>query len=188
MSVLKTPEFRGSFVTLFEARRPAPDAVPEYSITLSLPKDDPETKAFLKKYDAMGRAAYAEKFARPPKKMQNYIKDGDEEDREEWEGCWVLKAKNKKYPPGVSIKNSDGTLSRVDNPEDVKSGDYFKITVDVFPWKHPTGGSGYSMSLRNVLKTRDGEPFGAGSSSGEMADDFADDGELAEEEEDDFFA
>ena len=162
---LKTPVFRGSFVHLVEPKAPAPGAEPKYSMAIVLPKEDPVTKAFMKELSAMVNGKATEKFGKLPKKLKKPWKDGDAEDREEWDGCWVVNASNKSRP---GIVGPD--LQPVMDPEILYSGAHYRASISAWGWKHPTGGEGVSLNLDNVMWVQDGEAFVSRTNA---ADDFA---------------
>lgn len=166
MPKLITPEFRGSFVHLAEPKAPAPGADPVYSMVIVLPKEDAETKKFMKDLKAAVELTAKEKFGKLPKKLKKPWKDGDEEDRPEWEGCWAIPAKSKSRPGVVN-----GDLQPVMDPDDLQSGYYYRAAISEWGWSHPTGGQGVSLNLDNVQYVREGEPF---SSRASAEDDFAD--------------
>lgn len=179
MTKLVTPVFRGSFVHLVEPKAPAAGADPVYSIAIVLPKDDPETKKFMKALQDAVNAAAKEKFGQVPKKLKKPWKDGDEEDdRPEWEGAWVVNAKSKSRPGVV-----DRALQPVMDAEQLYSGAYYRASVSEWCWQHEVGGKGVSLNLDNVMWVKDGEPFSSRSKAEDDFSDFAEEPEPGEEEE-----
>ena len=174
MAKLITPAFRGSFVHLVEPKAPAAGADPVYSIAIVLPKKDKDTKAFMKKLTAMVDAAATDKFGQAVKKLKKPWKDGDEEDRPEWEGCYVVNAKSKNRP---GIVGAD--LQPVVDSELLYSGAVYRVSVSAWAWNHATGGKGVSLNLDNVMWVENGDRFDNRSAA---EDDFAD---FAEESADD---
>lgn len=171
---LITPVNRASFCHLVEPKAPAAGAPPVYSMALVLPKDDPDTKKFMKNLKAAAESRAQEKFGQVPKKLKFPWKDGDKEDRTEWEGCWIVSAKSKSRP---GIVGAD--LQPVMDPEILYSGAYYRASVSEWAWDHSTGGKGISLNLDNVMWVKDGEPFSARTAA---EDDFA--GMASDEDED----
>jgi len=131
-----TPVNRASFVHLVEPKAPAPGADPVYSAVAVLPK-----------------------------KLKAPWKDGDEEDRPEWEGCWVVSCKNKTRPGVVGPD-----LRPIMDPEQLYSGAFYRFSMSAWGWSHPTGGKGVSLNLDNAQWVKDGEAF---TSRSKAEDDFA---------------
>lgn len=151
MSTLITPEFRGSFVALAEPRKPAPDAKAVYSIVVAIPKSE---KEFLAKLDEEITAAATAKWGKVPPRLKTTLRDGDEEGREEFEGCMIFNCKSDSRPGVV-----DADLQPVLDPELLYSGAYYRVSVNPFAWEHPASGKGVSIGLNNVMWIRDGEAF-----------------------------
>lgn len=164
---MKTPEFRGSFVNLFEARA-INQGKPKFGLTMVLPKDHPFWDKLRKAIDEEA----VNKFGRIPKGLKTPIKDGDTyetkdgETRSEWLGCYFVKIESYDRPGVV-----DSDVDDITDRSEVYSGAYYKATFRPGGWDHPTGGKGVSLWLDNVMKTRDGETFSGKKSA---TDDFAD--------------
>lgn len=173
-----TPKHRGSFVHLVEPKAPAEGADKVYSMVIVLPKDEPETKKFMAALKKIVDAAAKEKLGQLPKKLKRPWKDGDEEDRPEWEGCWVISAKNKIQP---SIVGPD--LQPVMDPEKLYSGAYYRASITAWAWSHSVGGKGVSLNLESVMWCADGEPFASRSDGAEDFADYAED--VADDDDDD---
>jgi hypothetical protein len=174
---LVTPVFRGSFVHLIEPKAPAPEAEPVYSMAIVLPKDDPDTKKFMSALKERVTEAAKDKLGKVPRKLKAPWKDGDEEERPEWEGCWVVNAKSKVRPGTV-----DSSLNPIMEPDKLYSGAYFRASVSPWAWSHKVGGQGVSLNLHNVMFVKDGEAFAGGTKA---EDDFAGFAEAPAEEEED---
>lgn len=167
---IKTPEFRGSFVSLVKPRAFEEGKEPTYQITIVLPKKDPATKKFIAEFLAAVKAAStaAHGVAIEPKKLKHFpIQDGDTKDIENFVGCYVIRASSRFKPSAV-----DKTGDKLETEDELYSGAWYRCKISVWGWKHTTGGKGVSVSVDSVLKTRDDDRFGGGSNA---ADDFADD-------------
>lgn len=177
--VTRTP-FRGSFVSLATPSLPfgeTDESKAKYQLTIVLPKKD----AFWKQIAEAQKACAIDKWGKVPANMKTSVKDGDaivDDDGNlkypEFEGCYTLQAATKRKPGVV-----DAALNPVMEADELYSGAYYRATVSPYTWDHPTGGKGVSFALDNVMKVKDGEPFGG---AGKAEDDFAefaeaDDGE-----------
>lgn len=157
-----TPEFRGSFVTLFKPRAFG-DNDPKYAITVVLPEGDPFWTKLQKKIDKTAK----EKFGKVPHGMHNPIRRGDETKYEEWEDYKFIKCESNERP-GIVDKDLEDIVDR----SEVYSGAFFKASFRLYAWHYPpTNKRGVSIQLDNVMKTRDGEPYSGRSQANE---DFAD--------------
>ena len=161
---LITPEFRGSFVHLVKPHAPKgqPDAKPRFQITAPISKTDP----FWKKVEALIQETAIGKWGKVPPKMKSPIKDGDAEERPEFEGCFVIQASSNNKPDAV-----DKNLQPIMSEEELYSGAWYRASIRAYAWDHPTGGKGVSIALDNVMKVRDDEHF---SGRTRAEDDFAD--------------
>ena len=179
MSKHVSPVVRASFVHLVEPKAPAAEAKPVYSMALMIPKDDEEGKKFLAALKKDAQAICKEKFGTIPKKLKGAIKDGDEEDRPEWEGYWIVNVKSQSQPGIV-----DRSLQEVMDPDKLYSGAHYRVSCSPWAWSHATGGKGWSLNLDNVQWHSDGDRFDGRSKA---TDDFADFAEEAPAEDDDDF-
>jgi len=168
MKNLITPKFRASFAHLTKPRAISEGSPPKYSVTVVLDMSDKDHAAFLDVLRESALAVAREKFgAKLPKKLRMPFKDGDEEDRPEWQGCVVFGASaSEDFPPDIIGPDRQPIL---DNAE-VYSGMYCRCSLRPYAWSHPTGGQGVSFGLGNVQKLADGEPFSGGVKA---ADEFA---------------
>lgn len=162
---LITPEFRGSFVSLDQPRRLKgdPDSEPKYQMLIPIDPDDD----FWEQLEDEIQAVAKEKFGKVPAKLKSPVKDGDT-DGEEYDnlsGMKFINASNSRKPGVV-----DADLDPIIDPDELYSGAWYRASVNVWAWDHPTGGKGCSVSLNNVMKIRDDDRFD-GSTSAE--EDFA---------------
>lgn len=165
MKKLITPEIRGSFVNLLKPKAYSKDQAPKYSMVIAIDKND-KFIADLKK--AMDEVAI-EKWGEVPAKLKTFLKDGDqEEEKYGWNGKLVFTASNKSAP-GVLVKTEQGLVEPV-SEEDIYSGAYYRCSVRPYAYEYEKS-KGVTISLDNVLKTKDGEKFTSKTSA---AEDFAD--------------
>lgn len=69
----------------------------------------------------------------------------------------MVRAGNKQKPALVFAN-----LSVCDKEEEVYGGRWATMSLNVFPWEHPTGGKGVSLSLNHVMLLDHDEPMGGG--------------------------
>ena len=167
---LVTPVGRVSFPSVFTPKAFGTQE-PKYSMTLLLPKGDPAVEKWIKETKTLCMALAKEKWGdNIPKKMRSPFRDGDEESYDGYAGHWFIRAGNDiKRRPQVVRKLRNGTFDPL-LEEDFYAGCY--AIMSVVPFAYDNESKGISFSLQNVLKVRDGEPFGAGATK--VQDDFAD--------------
>lgn len=175
-----TGEVRLSYAHLTEPRASQQGGDTKYSVTLLIPKTDTATKADI---DQAVQAAIIDGMQNKwngvqPPRMDITLYDGDlprpksgEPFGAEAAGCWVLNASSKQRPQVVHQSNINAELL----PADIYSGMYARVTVRFYAY-NTNGNRGIGCGLGNVMKTRDGDPLGGGSSA---ADDFAGIGQAA---------
>lgn len=149
---------------------------PKYSVTLTFPKTDKELyKKIQTAIEECAEKAKATMFGgKLPKSFElPNIKDGDEDfDGEGYPGQWVIKASSK-YKPEVVKKMKVAGQSQfvqITDPDEFYGGCYGYASVTFRAYALDVN-KGISCQLNNLLKTRDGERFGAGSAT--AASDFA---------------
>lgn len=165
-----TGEARLSYVHLFQPRanQNDPTAEPKYGVTLLIPKSDAAT--FQRIQAALQVAIEAGvsgcwKGARPPQPSIP-IHDGDGLKQtglpygDECKGHWVIEANSKQAPQVV-----DMACNPILNQSEVYSGMYGRVSFRLFPYNNRKIGIG--CGLRNVQKTRDGEPLGGRTNANE---------------------
>lgn len=166
MSKIVTPEFRGSFVHLLEphAIKGVENAKARYQITMPILKKDP----FWAKLNALVDETAKAKWGKIPQKMKSPVKDGDDDDRPEFVGCFTLQATSNNKPGIV-----DAQLNPIMDAGEIYSGAYYRASIRAYAWDHPTGGKGVSIALDNIMKTKDGEAFSGRTDASEDFADFA---------------
>ncbi len=138
-----------------------------YSTAFLFPKSDTETKKLLEEaIDAAIEAGIHTKFGgkKPDKKSLTLpIHDGDEKDDPNFAGMYYFNCNSQQKPQIIGPDKRP-----IEDPTEVYSGCYAQISVSVYPY-NTAGNKGVGFGLGNIMKTRDGEPFGSHSSA---ADDF----------------
>lgn len=174
--VIKTPEGRASFASVFE-KSVFGDGKPAYEITLLFPKGTDLTKLKVAAAYA-AREKWGEKLT--TLKPRSPIRDGDglkqtgEPHPDEYKNHWFIKFRSYNKPGIVDVKG----LRPIDSEEDFYSGCWCKVTASPFAYGGPGTAytPGVSFWLNNILKVRDDEPFSGRVSANE---EFAEDGEEA---------
>lgn len=175
MAVITTGKVRFSYVYIFEARTQVNDdgtvSAPKFSLQLLIPKTDKATIKKLRDAEKETTAANLSRWGgKVPKNLKSIIHDGDEErdtdENPEYAGMYYMSVTaNEQYPPKIVDRNLQAILDR----DEVKSGDYGRVSV--VPFAYSGRSNGISFGLRNVQKLTDGERLGGGSSAPE--DDFS---------------
>lgn len=151
-----------SFCHIFE-----PEENGNYSMEVLIPKDTANGK---KAYESLTKAIEEAKQqgvqtcfqGKVPSDLYYPIKDGDEEftpsgnpQLEERKGHWYINTKTKMKPDVYVGRDLD-----IAEPGDVRSGDYGVVMVNTAPYNF-RGRSGISIYLNEILKTKNGTPFGS---------------------------
>jgi hypothetical protein len=156
-----TGKVRGSYVNLIKPRTNEMNGKQEYSLQVLVPKSDEQTVAALK---AAAKEAIASKWPTPPKGLRNPLRDGDTETKQdgtplgpEYAGHYFFNAKCSadKHKPTVI----DTTGNDLFEPDSVKSGDYFRVSVNAYAYD-AAGNRGVSYGLNNVQLVQKGEALG----------------------------
>jgi len=174
---LVTPEGRISFPHIFSPKERDGQAS-KYECALIIDKSN--AADLISRYKRAVDALIAEKWpdeSKRPKKYKQPLKDGDKaedsggnllkEKYASYEGAYILTARGVNKPGIV-----DASGQPIIDPEEVYGGCYGRISVDLYAYHHSTGGPGIGCGLNHVLKTKDGDRFGADRSKAE--DDFSD--------------
>lgn len=158
---------RLSFVHLGKPYSSSPDVPARYSCALLVPKSDSTTIFALR--DAQ-KAALARGVERGtfqggvPKDWHDTIKDGDESDREEEHGHWVLNVSSPADRRPAVVDRNVNLISDDDLPTRAYSGVYARVALGAFAYNR-SGNRGVSFGLNHVQIARDGEPLGGSATS-----------------------
>ena len=117
----------------------------KYKVTLVLDKGNDEVEAFVKTIND------AHAVARGKKKTDFPVKDGDEKEKEEFKGKWLLTFKSKYQPECVdSVRNPEtGKFTALTGDWMPKSGDRIKVGFAMLPYEEGKN-AGISLQLRAV--------------------------------------
>lgn len=168
-----TSEFRLSYPNLFEPRE-QDDGRLKFSMDMLFAKDgfDKDDFAELKKvYNAaVPREWIANNYEFPSfwKMFQNGDKkrDANGNAKEELKGHFLLRAScQEQFPPRLLLPNMKKA-----GRADIYGGCYCKALLTAYSWEHKNKKGavikrGVSFSIEDVIKTRDGQPFGGGLSA-----------------------
>ena len=173
MKKIVTPVFRVSFPNVFQPRG-FEGQKEKYSVVMLFSKEDKEE---LKALSSLLEEAAREKWPDDAKrkaimssKLFKYpLRDGDAEkpDMDGYPGCFFASATAKaERRPGLV----DDTLQPIIDSEQFYGGCYARATITAYAFD-VAGNKGVAFGLQNIMKVRDGEPFGFRSTP---ENDFAD--------------
>lgn len=151
-----TGEARMSYAHLTEPYAFEEGQEPKYSVTILIPKGDKATMARVKAAQdaAIEQGKQTKWHGKVPSNLRRAVKDGDEMDAPECQGCWVIRASSRTKPGIV-----DANLNPIIDAGEVYSGCYGRFSINFYPYS-AVGNNGISAGLNNVQKTRDGESLG----------------------------
>lgn len=163
-SIVLTPEFRVSFPYVLTGQEQVRDdgkKVTKYSVCLLFPKG-----ADLSLLVKMVEKCMADKFgpdkSKWPKIRLPFRDQADKADK--WKGyepgAYYFTATSNEKPGVVGPEaTADGKPRRITEPSEFYAGCYAVATVNAFYYK-TKGNEGIGIGLRNIQKTREGEPLG----------------------------
>ncbi len=154
--IIRLENVRLSYPALFEAKG-MEGSKPKFSAVFLLRKK--EHKDTIARIEKLVERAALEKFGKKVTLKHTVLHDGNEKEDKEGYGDEVmyLTAKSDTRPAVVDQKKV--TVTAEDGK--VYAGCYVNASIQLFAYKHPTGGNGVSASLRAVQFVKDGESFGA---------------------------
>lgn len=165
MSKLTLKNVRLSFPSLFN-KAEFEGVATKYEATFLINKDDPQIKVVNDAIDAF----LAEKFPKgAPKSIKRTVfVDGDTKDYDGYENTMAFKGSNNKRP---TVIDRDRTPI-IEEDNIIYAGCYVNAIVDLWYSDHPKGGKQVLGNVMGVQFLKDGEAFGADTTS--AADDFDD--------------
>ena len=153
-------EVRLSYANIWEPRAQEGGGEPKYSCALLFAKNDAkivaQVQAAISAAMAQGKAKFGNTWKPGPTKTG--VRDGDTEREgdETYKGMFFINANNKQQP-GIFNRQRQPVIDQ----NEVYSGCYAYVSVNFFPYKHPTGGNGIGVGLNHIMKVKDGEPLSA---------------------------
>jgi len=144
---LLTPEFRVSFPYVFE-----PNQNGKKGLAMIFDADIDFTE-----FDQVLNQAIADKWGnKRPRNLMLPVLDGDDSNREEYRGRFYINGKIGKY--GCQVIDAQKRL--IEDEHEFYPGCYARAVITLYTWYHPESKKqGISVNVRNVQKTRDGEPL-----------------------------
>lgn len=172
-----TPVGRASFPVLVEPKPIGKEGKePKYQLTILFDKEAQQTQDFKDLQEAVEKAIQKKWGDNRPRKIKSPLMTIDDLRNSIPAGYTdehVFIRLNSGAPVGVVVQEKDGSLRRLEGNEmarELYAGCRVKASINVYSWKHETGGAGVSFGLANVMKVGDDEPFGA--NNADAADDF----------------
>jgi len=167
---ITTGEVRLSFPKLAEPRAGEEGKPGRYEAVLIIDKDEKDTIKRIN--NAIDNAIEAGASRLAGKKVKKRpLKDGDDSDREEYEGCMYLNSGNTDKPKCFDV-DAEEMIDKEEIRNDLYAGCYVKAVISFRTYNHE-GKVGVSVYLHGIKKTGDGDRL-AGSSP-VSASDFDDD-------------
>lgn len=140
-----TPSFRVSFPYVFE-----PNKDGKFGTVMIYDKD-----VDFSNLESLIQATLKAKWPKnPPKGMMLPILDGDDSDREEYQGKFYINGKIGKYKAGVV----DSQRQPIDDPAELYAGCHARAILTCYAWTY-MGKNGVSVNIRSIQKLRDDEPL-----------------------------
>lgn len=166
---------RLSYAHLAKPHAPNDQAEPKYSVSVLIPKTDPNIAAINTAIDAalqdgVTRGIWSTKpdptaFRYPPLRDGDKPTDSGESRGQEYAGHAFISAKNKRPVFLRDAQNNEIPVMLAD--QELYSGCYANVALEFFAYSN-SGNKGVTASLLGVQKVRDGEKLGE---AGPSADD-----------------
>lgn len=145
VKVVVSPEATAAYAWLSRPDEGQEYSDGKYKVTLVLDKGDKDVEAFIKDISAKAEEALEQEFTKVPKNARMPFKDGDDTDKEEFEGKYLIVAKTK-FQPGFV----DSAKQPLDEETFPMSGDVIRASFALIPYK-AGGAIGVTSQLRNVM-------------------------------------
>lgn len=143
-NVVVSPQCKAAYAWLARPDEGQQYSDGKYKVTLVMPKGDQEIEDFIAKITEMSETAATEEFKKLPKNLRYPFKDGDDAEKEEFHGHWMVTVKTK-FEPGF-VDAQGGVLEEDQCPS---SGDIIRASFQLKAYK-ASGNFGVSAQLRNV--------------------------------------
>lgn len=183
-----TPECRGSYVNLLEPR-PLPQSTTLAWGMQCIFKKTEMIEAWVKDLKNIYAQVLIDKFGKEKAgkvaqillaKNSFPVRDGDNAgdagtlaNTEQLKGCYFLNTNNRFKQPHIIGPMGKAIDPATLTPDDIYSGAYYRVMLEF--WYYDTAGNkGISTSIAAVMKTKDGENLGAGTTSKEASNAFSD--------------
>ena len=166
---LRVGPVRFSYANVFSPRKNEDGTDGKYGVQLLIPKSDKQAVEMINAaFEAAKKAGAASKWdGKIPaalKAKTTPLRDGDieKEGEEVYEGMWFINTSSP-TKPGVRVLEN-GTICEALDSDDFYSGCWCAATINFYPYK-VSGNTGVACGLNNVVKTKDDERLGGGSSA-----------------------
>lgn len=183
-----TPECRGSYVNLLEARLLPQSETLAWGMQCIF-KKTPVIEKWVEELKKIYAQVLIDKFGKEKAgaiakvlraKNSFPVRDGDNPadagtlaNADQLKGCYFLNTNNRFRQPHIIGPVGKAVDSETLTPDDIYSGAYYRVMLEF--WYYDTAGNkGISTSIAAAMKTKDGENLGAGTSSTEASDAFSD--------------
>lgn len=158
-----TPEFRVGFPSVFVPKSMEEGKPAKYEITMLFPKTTDITAIKKMCGDVMRAKFGIDKTKWPTVRYPWRDGDKDKPHLDGFAGTVFMPARTKSKPGLINARKA-----KITSEEEFYAGCYARATIGAY-WYDNKGNKGVALSLNNIQKTRDGEPF-SGRSAAE--DDF----------------
>lgn len=183
-----TPECRGSYVNILEPRPLPQSEEMAWGMQCIFPKT-PEVEAWMGELKKIYAQVLIDKFGKEKAeaiakvisaKGSFPVRDGDKPEdagalanAEQLKGCYFLNTNNKFRQPHIIGAMGNAIDPETLTPDDIYSGAWYRVMLEF--WYYDTAGNkGISTSVAAVMKTKDDENLGVGTSKSEASDAFSD--------------
>ncbi len=145
VKVVVSPEATAAYAWLSRPDEGQEYSDGKYKVTLVLDKGDENVEAFIADIAEKSKEALEQEFSKVPKNARMPFKDGDDTDKEEFEGKYLIVTKTK-FQPGFV----DSAKQPLDDETFPMSGDVVRASFALIPYK-AGGAIGVTSQLRNVM-------------------------------------
>ena len=183
-----TPECRGSYVNLLEARPLPQSETLAWGMQCIFPKT-PLIEKFVKELKGIYAQVLIDKFGKekagaiakvllaknsfPMRDGDNPADAGSLANAEQLKGCYFLNTNNRFRQPHIIGPMGKAVDAESLTPDDIYSGAWYRVMLE-FWYCDTAGNKGISTSIAAAMKTKDDENLGAGTSSTEATAAFSD--------------
>jgi hypothetical protein len=179
LTVVVSPEAVAAYAWLARPDEGQQYSDGKYKVTLVLDKKDKEVEKFIETLEQKTQDLLAEEYGKIPKNYRTPFKDGDDSNKEDFAGKYLITIKSK-YQPGFVDRNN----KQLDDDVFPLSGDIIRGSFALMAYT-AGGMAGVSGQMRNIMLIEKNNNGGAASDFGEFADESAS-GEDEDLNDDDF--
>lgn len=162
---VKTPEFRVSYPNVFKARKNDLNGKDEYSVVALFPKDA-DMSALKAACEAACEKKWGTEKAKWPANLRSPFRDqADRAKKDEQTGKMVLPAGYESGAKYLNLKSErmpglvDKKVQPITDQGEFYAGCYAVASLQAYAYDQK-GNRGVSFGLQNIMKTKEGEPFG----------------------------